>query len=132
MIKFKKGYKYQLVEDASFYLPSAFEGVSVDTQYIRISGRVLTVLSGYAWDGPSGPTWDDKAGIYASLPHDAGYQLIREGFLERRFKDVFDQLLYDMCIDVGMWSIRAWAWERGVKKFGSGAVIHNKDILIAP
>ncbi len=34
---------------------------------------VLTIRSGYAWDGPGGPAMDTPAAMYGSLSHDALY-----------------------------------------------------------
>lgn len=132
MIKYRKGYKYQLYEDAFFSLPIDFAGIETETQFILIKHQMMVIKSGYAWDGPSGPTIDDKKGMRGSLIHDAGYQLIRESHLDIRFRIIFDEILHQCCIDDGMNSIRAWIWKRALKRYGESAAIHNKDIFVAP
>ena len=132
MIKYRSGYKYHLIEDAYFYLPSLFPDLSIKTEFISVNERVMRIKAGYAWDGPSGPTLDTKDAMRASLVHDAGYQLMREGFIDRAYKKDFDRLLHDIGIEDGMNSIRAWIWEKAVNRYGLSAVIKNKDILVAP
>ncbi len=92
-VVYKKGYKYQLSKlylcDTSIYPPE-----NIHTPYISLLTNGTMILQpGYAWDGPSGPTFDTPEAIAASLPHDGGYQLIREGFLDESFRGQFDTLL---------------------------------------
>ena len=70
-------YKYQLVDP--YTLNVGLSGYSVtDQQFIQLtSSGLLTIQPGYAWDGPSGPTWDTPDFMRGSLVHDALYQLIR-------------------------------------------------------
>ena len=70
-VSYRKGYKYQLAEDFSQYV-AIYPEKDIKTQFIHLAmdGR-LTILSGYAWDGPSGPTIDTKSSIRGSLIHDA-------------------------------------------------------------
>lgn len=70
---------------------------------------ILTVYSGYCWDGPSGPTIDTKATFRPSLYHDALYQLIREGcFSDDSAAQLFaDQVYRDALIENGVSKFRA-------------------------
>ena len=64
-MKYKKGYKYQLVEDE--VTKTDIIGYSFDTKFIRLTlVGVLTVKAGYAWDGASGPTIDSPSSMRAS------------------------------------------------------------------
>ena len=79
------------------------------------------MFKGYAWDGPSGPTFDTPAFMRGSLIHDALYQLIREKHLRPEFRVVADKILYDILREDGMSLIRAKIAYRGVRWFGGYA-----------
>ncbi len=111
-------YKYQLVQD--YRVTIAITGKTIDPGYIALnSDGELTVKDRYAWDGPSGPTIDTRSFMRGSLVHDALYQLMRLGQLEHEdHREYADDLLKQMCVDDGMWKVRA-AWVHwAVRKFG--------------
>ena len=117
-MKYKKGYKYQLVEDE--VTKTDIIGYSFDTKFIRLTlVGVLTIKAGYAWDGASGPTIDSPSSMRASLNHDAKYQLLREGLLPQAERDLIDKEFYNDCIEDGMNMYRAGLWYRAVKAFGA-------------
>jgi hypothetical protein len=132
MIKYTKGYKYQLDSDYTIMLPDRFKNYGFVSPFIYLNAGQMTIRAGYAWDGASGPTFDSKNSMRGSLVHDAIYQCIRSELLPRDFKADADQLLYDICVADGMLKARAWLWKRAVMRFGLSAVIQNKDILVAP
>lgn len=132
MIEYTKGYKYQLHADTAFTLSVDFAGISFLSGFFSMHDRTLLIRAGYAWDGASGPTIDTKTAMRGPLAHDALYQAMREGLLPRAMKPHCDQYMHDVMIEDGMNKIRAWAWLRGVKRFGAGSTIHSKDILRAP
>ena len=106
-IKYKKGFKYQLAETHACVV-DIHPFAEIDTDFIRLTPEgTLTLRKGYAWDGPSGPTFDTKTFMRGSLVHDALYQLIRMRLLPRSSKEAADDELYDICISVGMWKMRA-------------------------
>lgn len=115
-MKYRKGYKYQLAENFTMILPfSPLE--DIDAQFIVFKqDRYLTIRSGYAWDGPSGPTIDTKNFMTPALVHDVLYQLIRKKFLPSHFRAEADSLLKEMCLERKMSSIRAWYVHRGVSR----------------
>ena len=54
-----KKYKYQLMAPYSIQTPYKL-GYKIKAPFIRLGkGGSLRILKGYAWDGASGPTWDD-------------------------------------------------------------------------
>jgi len=120
-IKYKKGYKYQLVETYSHNIgicPSDF----LRTEYLQIDpDGYLTIKKGYAWDGASGPTVDTKSSMRGSLVHDALYQMIRLGLLDKSYREKADLFLYEICREDGMLWIRANVWEKFVRFFAGGA-----------
>lgn len=117
-----KGYKYQLAQSYSCDLPEAFNGIDCDTPYIIIVNNRLLIKQNYAWDGPSGPTFDTKNFIRGSLVHDALYQMIRAGKLIKVFRVDADQLLRKICRDDGMNRFRAWYVYSAVRLFAAGAI----------
>ena len=133
MIKYRKGYKYQLAEDYSH--KTNVIGYDIETEFIRLTlVGILFIRSGYAWDGPSGPTFDTKNSMRGSLVHDALYQLMRQGHIPQEFRLYADEILRDICVEDGMSEIRADLWEKAVNIFASAAANpeNEKDVLTAP
>ena len=97
---------------------------------------LVTVYPGYCWDGPSGPSVDTAAFIYASLIHDALYQLMRLGLLDQKFRIHADRLMRKMNLDGGMSRFRAWYTYRAVRIGGASAARktgkHRNPELRAP
>ena len=133
MIAYKKGYKYQLVEDATLsthVLPDD----NIVTDYIELNKfGVLIIRKGYASDGPSGPAFDTKNFMEGAFVHDALYQLLRQELLPAEFRDDCDQELRRVCRRQGMSAIRAWWVYHGLKVFGSPAASprNRKEVFIA-
>ena len=120
-ICYNSGYKYQL--KATYTLATKLIPISpIDTSYITLDAQgTLTVLKGYAWDGPSGPTIDTKTFMRGALVHDALYQLMRDcptQLPEDPYRMQADQLLRTICLEDGMNAIRAWWVYKAVRKFG--------------
>ena len=113
-------YKYELLKTEA--VETTITGYDIDTPYIALwpNGR-LFVFGHYAWDGPSGPTIDTPAFMRGSLVHDALYQLIREGWIDKKHRKDADELLRQICIEDGMCKVRAWYVYRGVRMFAGKA-----------
>ncbi len=115
-------YKYQLLEPCVVET-GVYPAKGVVTRFLTlVRNGNLTIYSGYAWDGPSGPTIDTKSFMRGSLVHDALYQLIRDGHLDYDFKDVADDLLRQICLEDGMYKWRAWYVHKAVRVFGWFAI----------
>ena len=112
------GYKYKLEEDVVVTLFVFFvKDIVVDHPFVTILEGKLTVKKGYCWDGASYITLDTKSSMKGSLAHDALYQLMREGLLDREvWRKYADELLRDICIEEGMWKWRANLWYKAVRK----------------
>jgi len=129
-----KGYKYILMQDISIAvdLPD-IEQNSANRSYAYISVRdgILTIRKGYAWDGASGPTWDDKTNMLASLVHDAIYQLMREGLLKsdklHDYRRYADAVLVAICRANGMSRIRAWLWYQCIRIGGKKSSLKRNN-----
>ena len=86
------------------------------------------------WDGISGPTFQTKRTKSPSCMHDAIYWLIRNGHLPFSTWQVADHEFKRMCIEKGIFRIRAWWLYRGLS-FAHGVAAlpsHKKKILTAP
>lgn len=133
-MKYRKGYKYQLASNFEV-VTRVYPNTLLISEFIRLDiAGVLHIKSGYAWDGPSGPTIDTRSSMRGSLIHDALYQLLREEKLNAGYRRAADQELYRICLEDGMWKWRAKLWLREVSKFaGSAADPKNKKpIITAP
>lgn len=136
-------YKYQLGLEYKLQLPFK-PPTNILQKYLHLnvvrerlftfgSDGLLTIKVGYAWDGPSGPTFDTSDSMRASLVHDVLYQMIGHKLLPLEFRDDADYLFYDILREDGMADFRAWAWCRAVRAFGEGpAVADEKPLKVAP
>jgi hypothetical protein len=132
-IKYREGYKYQLAEDCS--VMSGITGYDIKTEYIELTpSGIMTLKRGYACDGASGPTVDTKSSIRAAFFHDGGYQLMREKRLPPECREAFDYLLYRLCVEDGMYELRARVWYDAVRALAASAADPKNDrpILEAP
>jgi hypothetical protein len=97
-----KNYKYELLETYSHDV-GILPPEDIITRYVSLLRTgILVVSERYAWDGPSGPTWDTKDTLRASLVHDALYQLMSMGLIDhRQYRTRADQLLRDIMLEDG-------------------------------
>jgi len=110
-------YKYETLKDVTVKIRIK-PPYNILTSYCCLSDiGILTIYKGYAWDGASGPTWDDKTNKGSSLVHDVLYQLIREGYLCGSDREEADKELRDISIKNGMNRFRAWYWYQAVRRF---------------
>lgn len=127
------GIRYRCIDNFKFQLKDTY---SIQTEirltndistpdmpvFIQLTGDgMLTINAGYAWDGASGPSINNKTIIRGSLVHDALYQLMRAGVLLRSYKRYADELFRDICIEDGMFKFRAWYVFHAVDKFAKFA-----------
>jgi hypothetical protein len=144
-MKFRSGYKYQSVQDESIKVE--IHGFDIDTQFIRLTpDGMLTGKAGYAWDGASGPTWDEPIEVVTRGPffHDILYQLMREGRLPTSYREYADGLMYTLIIEDGrkyvskknplvrkitmhLIEMRAYAWYLAVREFADDAALPEND-----
>lgn len=131
-IRYREGYKYQLVDP--YWIQTDIKGAEYSiSSYVHLfSNGLLYIYRCYAWDGPSGPTYDSKNSMRASLVHDALYQLMGEYPELLQHRDYADDLLYRICREDGMWLPRAWLWKKAVNWFGESAATAKEEILEAP
>lgn len=132
MIRYKRGYKYQLFEEYRIQTPfRPLTTLSIDYVTLEPDGT-LTIYKGYAWDGPSGPTFDTKSFMRGSLVHDVLYQLMYHELLPYSCKDEVDDFLVMICDEDGMWKWRQSWVRKGVEIGGDPRPSRIKPILTAP
>ena len=116
-ILYRSGYKYQVYSPYTHKIGVNNMGIFEDA-FFRWHDVYLTIKAGYAWDGPSGLTWDTDTFMRGSLVHDAMYQLMRMGAMSNIYREEADKLLRDICIEDGMWRFRANYVYRAVRRCG--------------
>lgn len=120
-----QGYKYKLEEDYGIEVPvlSAYE---IHHPYIELQYGIMVIKRGYCWDGATGVP-DNRDNMRGSLVHDALYQLMRLGLIDRSYKDYADNLLRQICIQDGMDKFWADIFFDGVQAFGKDATMPGKN-----
>jgi len=115
-IRYRSGYKYQLATRYSIPI-NIKPKKDIKTEFIKLDTKgKLTIILGYAWDGPSGPVVDTKENMRASLVHDALYQLMRHKKLSAKaYKDNADKIFKNICIKDGVPKKIASAYYYGLK-----------------
>lgn len=129
-MKHKKGFKYQLVEDYSTII-SIKPHINITTPFISLSiDGLLIIKKGYAWDGCSGPAWDDKTNQTAGLIHDSLYQLERMGLIDRGSWRLSDKEFDIAAKRNKMNNVRRWAYRLGLSAaHGVAADPKNKKVV---
>lgn len=81
-------------------------------QYIRfLTDGSLTLSQGYVWDFGSGPAIDTPDMVYASLAHDAFYELMQLKMLPWSLRKRVDQYFKFLLKEAGMgWARRQWVY----------------------
>ena len=121
------GYKYDVRALFRYPLPK-LKRILFKNKFLSLQDGVLTVEVGYAFDGPSGPTIDTKNSMRASLVHDAGYQLMREGAISRTiYRKYIDEIFRDILLEDGMNKLRVWTWYHAVRIFSKKSSFPRKQ-----
>ena len=120
-------WKYQLVEPleikTGFTPPN-----NIETEFISLNiDGALRLKNYYAWDGASGPCFDTPRIMKGSLVHDALYQLMRLGLLERSYRKFADQALKQICLQNGMNKFWAEVVYWGVRILAYAAVLPTPE-----
>lgn len=133
-IRYSEGYKYQLEDLYACATPIVGELIE-DTFFTLYPSGLLTIRKGFAWDGASGPTFDTKNSMRASLVHDVFCVCMRDGRLSyEKWQDTVNELFRQQCIEDGMWGWRANLWHAAVEFADAGNPNQGPDrqILTAP
>lgn len=133
-MKYRKGYKYQLADNIAFQTVLRPDSHIV-TEFIELMmDGTMVISSGYAWDGPSGPTIDTDNSMTPSLYHDAAAQLMRMRLIDQKWRIPSNEEFGRMLDERGMWSFRRKLWVRELNNFGAPSTDpkNAKKILEAP
>ena len=119
-IYYKKGFKYQISRDYKQRIDII--GHTVKDKFYELTPiGVLFIFTGYASDGPSGPTLDTDDFMRGAFVHDVLYEMIRKGQLPDTYRKYADKLLKEMCIQDGMPDFRADYVYFAVRAFGESS-----------
>ncbi len=107
--------KYCLSED--FTCKTPVTGTYIHDRWFNLySDGTLTIYAGFCWDGPSGPTFDTKDSLKASMVHDVFCICMRDGRLKYDgWQDTVNLFFKSMCLKDGMPEWRASLWHAGVE-----------------
>lgn len=132
-IKYTKGYKYMLEEDAWFYTGIVLDRDFTTRWVIHQKEGWMMIKKCFGYDGPSGPTLDDKTNMRGALAHDGLYYLFRHGF-PVKYRKIADGMLKRMMIEDGACKVRASYYEWAVSKFAQSSADpkNARKILTAP
>lgn len=119
-----KRYKYQLMEPIQVHID--LPCILLKTKYFELNDGIMTIYEGYAWDGPSGPTFDTPSFMRGSLVHDVLYQAMRLGQLPHGYRLRADGILGDICKQDGMSRFRCWYVVRALRAFGQKAATKKR------
>ena len=120
-IKHKK-YKFEIV--TSHYEHVGIFYQEIDHKFFRLDKNgFLTIKNGYQYDGASGWfTVQTDAIVRAAAFHDALYQMMRDGLLDKKYRKQADVLFHRLCLKYGMSKFRAWYCYKAVRTFGRFAI----------
>lgn len=134
MIRYSEGYKYQL--EALYACETPVTGTLIeDDLFTLYESGLLVIRKGFAWDGASGPTFDSKSSMRASLVHDVFCICMRDGRLSyEKWQDTVNEFFRQQCIEDGMWHWRAGLWHAAVELADAGNPDQGRDrvVLTAP
>lgn len=110
-----KGMKYAvLIKDFEIQTPVTGHNTSIDFVALHRDGKLI-IKAGYQYDFGSGPAIDTPSVIYASLTHDAFYDLMNADVLTWKSRKTVDKFFRELLIKSGMNKIRAWVFWAGVR-----------------
>ncbi len=100
MLKYKRGYRYQVQEKMGCGISFACPTFRLTDGWASADLQVLVIQPWYAWDGASFVLFrwfgTPTAWLVPSVVHDAFYQAIREGKLGRQYRDDVDRMFYEL------------------------------------
>lgn len=120
-IAFVDADKYVLADNYQDFAPFA-PPHDIYTSYgaFYMSGQ-YEVSAGFLFSA-NWPAINTDDGKRAAMCHDFFYNLMKDEHLSRDYRADVDKLFYDMLIEDGMPSLRAWYWHKAVRVGGNAAL----------
>ena len=133
MLYSKYHYKFKVEKDLNLKLPISMP--DFEHEYCSVKDGVVYVKKGYAWDGASGPVFNTKNTLVASLVHDVLYQAQRLNLIEHNStnRKNADENFYELLKYFGVNPVRCKIWYLAVRFFGkkSTTKIQDNDKLLS-
>ena len=133
MLYSKYHYKFKVEKDLNLKLPVSMP--DFEHEYCSVKNGVVYVKKGYAWDGASGPVFNTKNTLVASLVHDVLYQAQRLNLIEHNStnRKNADKNFYELLKYFGVNPISCKIWYLAVRFFGkkSTTKIQDNDKLLS-
>lgn len=123
-----KGWKYKN-ESLEIQPVSELAFVMAVLPFVSLRNGFITIKEQYAWNGASFFlfTWfgTPDSWLIPSLIHDALYQLMREGKLDAKHRQVVDAIFYRLLRERGVWYLIACLAHYAVRIGGNYAMRHG-------
>jgi len=115
-------FKYEMIKDREV-ITTMYGFGEIETEFFTLThDGIMTIKSGYRWDGPSGPTVDTPSFMRSSAAHDVCFQILREGLVPDSTREGFlisaNRDLRDISRKDGMLKCRSSIVKFSVDKFG--------------
>jgi len=121
LISFEQGENYLYTTTRPhFFTTNLAPDLHAKTKFLDLQAGVLSIMSGYSFDGASGAI-DTSTVMAAALCHDALYQLMRDWYIPLSCRKPADQLFYNICRESGCSWFRAQYMYRAIRMFGAKA-----------
>jgi hypothetical protein len=134
-IRYIKGIKYWVVEDV-IPVQTPVIGVTIIDRFFRLDpDGMLSIFAGFAWDGPSGWTFDTKDSMGPSAVHDVFCICMRDGRLSYdQWQDIVNEFFRKQCLEDGMpeWRADTWHWFVEAGDAGNPEQGPDRRVLEAP
>ena len=127
MLYSKYHYKFKVEKDLNLKLPVSMP--DFEHEYCSVKDGVVYVKKGYAWDGASGPVFNTKNTLVASLVHDVLYQAQRLNLIEHNStnRKNADENFYELLKYFGVNPVRCKIWYLAVRFFGKKSTTKTQD-----
>ena len=124
-VSYEKIWRYKLKAEFALDFRQEFDlalnsNAEHHNEFFTLESASLTAKAGYAWDGASGPVFQTKNSVRATLVHDIMYQAMasNDELRTRKNRKIADRLFLLILKADGMSAPRRQIWYRAVRMFG--------------
>lgn len=90
---------------------------NISTPCMEIHNGILSIYKHFQWNGASGPVYDTKNVMRASLIHDALYTMFYDTKFHKDAIKVSDKIFRDICIEDGVNKVVANVYYAGLRVY---------------